>query len=245
MTDPGAPVSSDGGAGVAPADANSGLSPADFAAALAIVDGRVAHLHVRAVTTPLEVRFDRVIDDPAVARRWMAEHGAITVDTYGVVPPGLSAASVLAYLLDALASVAAQAAVAGPVLLDLDPACWSLEVDPQWWYPTGVGVQLGRARQEPDRAVRIAQTEAAYRATAESVATTFPAPGRMSSRQRVGLAADLWDTGLAKALAADATPPRTPPVVPRRSCCLIYTLPGCHECAGCPRLRPRTHTPVE
>ncbi|WP_157073391.1 hypothetical protein, partial [Kribbia dieselivorans] len=183
MTDPGAPVSSDGGAGVVPIGANSVLSPADFTAALARVDGRVAHLHVRAVTTSLDVRYDAVIDDPAVARRWMAEHGAITQDTYGVVPPGLSAASVLAYLLDSLASVAAQAAVAGPVALDLDPAQWSLEVDRQWWYPMGVGVQLGRARREPDRAVRLARTEAAYRATAEALATTFPAPGRMSSRQ--------------------------------------------------------------
>ena len=30
------------------------------------------------------------------------------------------------------------------------------------------------------------------------------------------------------------------PAVERRSCCFIYALPGCHECAGCPRLSART-----
>jgi ferric iron reductase protein FhuF len=28
-----------------------------------------------------------------------------------------------------------------------------------------------------------------------------------------------------------------PGVPPRESCCLIYALPSCVECAGCPRLR--------
>lgn len=88
-------------------------------------------------------------------------------------------------------------------------------------------VRPGDSRRVADPAERARQAEAGYRTTAERIARAHPAPGRMSSRQRLGMVTDMWAGAVAR--LEHLEPPR------RLSCCLIYTLPGCHECAGCPR----------
>ena len=45
---------------------------------------------------------------------------------------------------------------------------------------------------------------------------------------------DLWEMALREARVALGHGMGA--AVERRSCCFIYALPGCHECAGCPRL---------
>ena len=59
------------------------------------------------------------------------------------------------------------------------------------------------------------------------IAEAFPATEKMSSRQRLGMVEDMWEMALAR--LHGAPPPE------RESCCLLYALPGCAPCAGCPR----------
>ncbi|XVX20963.1 (2Fe-2S)-binding protein [Actinomycetota bacterium] len=55
----------------------------------------------------------------------------------------------------------------------------------------------------------------------------------MSSRQRTGMVSDMWARAWESATAQAQG--RGPVPQPRRSCCFIFALPGCEECAGCPR----------
>ncbi len=139
----------------------------------------------------------------------------------------MPAAFVLQYLLEPLASVIATAAMRTPFALCADPALWSLELDPTYLYPVAVQVRPGDHHRIADDMDRHEAAWQEYRATSTALATGLPTPTKMSSRQRLGMVEDMWEQALARLVSA--APPR------RRSCCLIYALPGLTACAGCPR----------
>lgn len=151
----------------------------------------------------------------------------MTLAQSGTVPPGMPSAFVLQYLLDPLATVIATAAMRTPFALDADPALWSIDVDPTYLYPVAAQVRPGGHRRIQDDVERHETAHAGYSATGTDIATRLPTPTKMSSRQRLGMVEDMWEHALARLLGA------SPP--PRQSCCLIYSLPGCMPCAGCPR----------
>lgn len=140
----------------------------------------------------------------------------------------MPSAFVLQYLLDPLATVIATAAMRTPFALDADPTLWSIDLDPTYLYPVVVQVRPGGHRTVADDMDRHEAAHASYEATGTDLATRLPAPTKMGSRQRLGMVEDMWEIALARTVGA--SPPR------RRSCCLMYGLPGCTPCAGCPRL---------
>lgn len=139
----------------------------------------------------------------------------------------MPAAFVLQYLLDPLATVIATAAVHTPFALDADPGRWSIDLDPTYLYPVLVQLRPGGHRRIEDDLERLDVAHEGYAATGSDIATRLPTPTRMSSRQRLGMVEDMWELALSRVVGA--APPR------RRSCCLMYALPGCLPCAGCPR----------
>lgn len=151
----------------------------------------------------------------------------MTLDQSGTVPPGMPSAFVLQYLLDPLATVIATAAARTPFALDADPALWSIDIDPTYLYPVAAQVRPGGHRRIVDDLERHDSAYTGYVATGSEIATHLPAPTKMSSRQRLGMVEDMWEMALAR--VHGAAPPE------RLSCCLIYSLPGCVPCAGCPR----------
>ena len=151
----------------------------------------------------------------------------MTIAQSGTAPTGMPAAFVLQYLLDPLATVIATAAMRTPFALDADPALWSFDVEPTYLYPVAVQVRPGGHRRIEDDLDRHEAAWSGYRVTGSAIATDFPAPTKMSSRQRLGMVEDMWEQALARLVGHN--PPR------RRSCCLMYALPGLDACAGCPR----------
>ena len=151
----------------------------------------------------------------------------MTIAQSGTAPTGMPAAFVLQYLLDPLATVIATAAMRTPFALDADPALWSLDLEPTYLYPVAVQVRPGGHRRIEDDLDRHEAAWSGYRVTGSAIATDFPAPTKMSSRQRLGMVEDMWEQALARLVGHN--PPR------RRSCCLMYALPGLDACAGCPR----------
>ncbi len=151
----------------------------------------------------------------------------MTIAQSGTAPAGMPAAFVLQYLLDALATVVATAALRTPFALDADPRLWSIGLDPTYLYPVAVQIRPGDHRAVTDDLERHEVAWAAYRVVGEAIATHLPTPTRMSSRQRLGMVEDMWELALARLVGS--SPPR------RLSCCLMYALPGCAPCAGCPR----------
>lgn len=139
----------------------------------------------------------------------------------------MPSAFVLQYLLDPLASVIATAAMRTPFALDADPGRWSIGLDPTYLYPVEVQLRPGGHRRIADHLDRHEAAHAGYEATGVDLATRFPAPTKMSSRQRQGMVEDMWEQALARLVGQ--------PPARRRSCCLMYALPGCSPCAGCPR----------
>lgn len=87
---------------------------------------------------------------------------------------------------------------------------------------------------EPELEARVEGARTAYRSLGRTIADGYRSPVKMSSQQRLGMVEDLWEMALREARSAVGGMPV--PVVERRSCCFIHALPGCHECAGCPRL---------
>ena len=85
---------------------------------------------------------------------------------------------------------------------------------------------------------RLGGARTAYRALGHEIADAYDGGVKMSSQQRSGMVDDLWEMALREARGAAGL--GLAPAVERRSCCFIYALPGCHECAGCPRLSART-----
>lgn len=150
-------------------------------------------------------------------------------------PPQVGAAFVLQHLLSIPAQACAFAAATGPWRVDLgslETPGVSCDLAPGL-YPERVGfLAVGPAEAELE--ARVAGARTAYRRLGREIAGAYDVGVKMSSRQRLGMVDDLWEMAVREARAA--TGGGWGPTVERRSCCLIYALPGCHECAGCPRL---------
>ncbi len=164
---------------------------------------------------------------------WQRELTVLQGRWYDVsAPPQVAAVFVLQWLLQVPAHTAANAAAAGPWRADLTGLTFDL----------GSGLVPSRVRLtglQPDAgtlAERMERAERDYRAVAEPVAAAYPAQVRVGPHTRTALVDDMWSA--ARREAETATGLFRPGVPPRESCCLIYALPGCVECAGCPRLRP-------
>ena len=149
----------------------------------------------------------------------------------GVAPPQVAAVFVLQWLLQVPAHTAAHAAACGPWRARLDGLTFAL----------GGGLVPAVVRltslvpDNGDVAARMERAEADYRVVAEPLAHAYPAPVRLGPHTRSALVDDMW--AAARREAVSVTGAGVALGVPRRaSCCLIYALPGCVECAGCPRL---------
>jgi hypothetical protein len=93
--------------------------------------------------------------------------------------------------------------------------------------PEGSEFASGRlgTRAEANSEASASLAERDYRQVAQPLATAYPSLVRMGTATRQGMVSDMWAGALADGPVA------------RESCCFLYALPGCHECAGCPRLR--------
>ncbi|NHA67173.1 (2Fe-2S)-binding protein [Phycicoccus flavus] len=166
----------------------------------------------------------RLADDP---RPWQQTVSDLHGRWYdGVAPPAVADVFVLQWLLQVPAHTAATAAAAGP---------WRVEgLDDLTFTRTGTGVPaIVRLTTvvpgDGDLGTRLERAEADYRALAAPLAAGYAARVPLGRRTRGALVDDMWAE--ADRQARGAAPPTS-----RRSCCLIYALPGCHECAGCPRV---------
>lgn len=146
-------------------------------------------------------------------------------------PAQVAAAFVLQWLLQVPAHTAAHAASAGPWRADTTSLTFSLgpALVPDAVRLTGLVTDDGTLAERLDRAERD------YRAVAEPMATAFDAVVRIGPHARAAFVDDMW--AAARREGESAAGLLRPGVPPRESCCLIYALPGCVECAGCPRLR--------
>lgn len=149
----------------------------------------------------------------------------------GVGPPQVAAVFVLQWLLQVVAHTTAYAATTGPwraspdgLTLALGPA-----LVPEVVRLTDVVTDTGTPE------ARMTRAEADYRRVAEPLARSYPSQTRIGPHTRSALVDDMWVAAAREARAAAGIVGYEVPA--RDSCCLIYALPGCVECAGCPRLR--------
>lgn len=201
------------------------------------VNERLAWVRMEVVPSPTGRRTSEVLaaaargGDPLAP--WREETLAGWEEMYAVpredIGPHVAAAFVLQWYAEVLALPMTAAAAGGPWVLDPGALAW--EADPRGHHP--VRLELVAAddsvRAEADEARRWEAARAAYDVHVAAVAATFAPQVRMSSRQREGIPRDVWESARRRAIGAD-------PTVQRESCCFIFRLPGCHECAGCPRL---------
>ena len=168
-------------------------------------------------------------DDP---RAWQRALHALHSRWYAVdAPPQVAAAFVLQWLLQVPAHTAAYAAASGPWRADLTDLTFTLgpSLVPEVVRLTAFTPDAGPLEERLDRAERD------YRVVAEPVATAYPSVVRLGPHTRAAMVDDMWRAARREAEATAGL--LRPGVPPRESCCLIYALPGCVECAGCPRLR--------
>ena len=150
---------------------------------------------------------------------------------YGVAPAQVPAVFVLQWLLQVVAHTAAHAAASGPWRARITDLTFSLGPA---LVPDAVRL-TGLTGDDGDLATRMEGAEADYRVVAEPLAHGYPSPVRLGPHTRSALVDDMWR---AAAREAETAVGLVRPGVPARdSCCLLYALPGCVECAGCPRLR--------
>jgi hypothetical protein len=169
------------------------------------------------------------------ARQWQRELTVLQGRWYDVAaPPQVAAAFVLQWLLQVPAHASAHAAACGPWRAALDGLTFDL----------GPALVPERVRltalvaDDGDLGARLDRAEADYRAVAVPLADAYPSLVRLGPHTRTAMVADMW--AAARREAESAAGLLRPGVPPRESCCLIYALPGCVECAGCPRSRPPT-----
>ena len=190
------------------------------------MSGRHAWLTFTAGGAPLPYALDV---DP---RPWQRRLGALQSRWYDVqAPPQVAAVFVLQWLLQVAAHTAAHAAAAGPWRADLTALTFDLG-------PALVPSAVRLTALLPDAGpldARMASAERDFRAVAEPVAAGYPSVVRLGPHTREALVDDMWSAARREAEAAAGL--FRPGVPPRESCCLIYALPGCVECAGCPRQR--------
>lgn len=148
-----------------------------------------------------------------------------------VAPPQVAAAFVLQWVLQVPAHAAAHAAAAGAWRADVSALTFTLG-------PSLVPDLVRLTTLVPDDgplAARLDRAERDYRAVAEPVARHFATTVRIGPHARAAFVDDMW--AAARREAESAVGLLRPGTASRSSCCLIYALPGCDECAGCPRLR--------
>jgi FhuF-like iron-sulfur protein len=166
---------------------------------------------------------------------WQRRLTALQGRWYDVdAPPQVAAVFVLQWLLQVPAHTAAHAAAAGAWRADLGGLTFDLG-------PSLVPSRVRLTALVPDAgplAERLGRAERDYRVVAEPVAAAYPSVVRLGPHVRSALVDDMW--AAARREAEGAAGLIRPGVPSRASCCLIYALPGCVECAGCPRLRPAT-----
>lgn len=166
------------------------------------------------------------------ARPWQQRLTALQGRWYDVdAPPQVAAVFVLQWLLQVPAHTAAHAAAAGPWRADVTTLTFDLG-------PTLVPSAVRLTALRPDAgplAERMARAERDYREVAGPVATAYPSLVRLGPHTREALVDDMWSAAQREAEGAAGL--LRPGAAARESCCLIYALPGCVECAGCPRLR--------
>ena len=193
--------------------------------AATVMSARHAWLGFRSTGHPLPNALD---DDPrAWQRQVLGDHRA----WYGPgAAPQVSGAFVLQYLLQVPAHSAAAAAGVGMRVSRLADLTFEISRN-------GVPrlVELGDLRAQRTTGLEdlIAAAERDYRAVAEPLAGAYVSTRPMSSQQRRGMVTDMW-TEAARAVRM-AGGRFSVGEARRTSCCLIYALPGCVECAGCPR----------
>jgi hypothetical protein len=143
----------------------------------------------------------------------------------------VAAAFVLQWLLQVPAHTAAHAAAAGPWRADLTGLTFTLgpSLVPAQVRLTGLVADHGSLADRLDRAERD------HREVAQPAATAYDSIVRIGAHTRAAMVGDMW--AAARREAESAAGLLRPGVPLRESCCLIYALPGCVECAGCPRLR--------
>jgi hypothetical protein len=194
------------------------------------MSGRHAWLRFATGGPPLSLSLANLTDDRA--REWQQGLTALQGRWYDVeAPPQVAAVFVLQWLLQVPAHSAAHGAAAGPWRVDLSGLTFDLG-------PTLVPSVVRLSGLQPDAgplAERLYRAERDYRAVAEPLATAYPSLVRLGPHIRAALVDDMWVA--ARREAESAAGLLRPGVPPRESCCLIYALPGCVECAGCPRLR--------
>ncbi|KAB7746483.1 hypothetical protein GA707_03030 [Nostocoides sp. F2B08] len=197
--------------------------------AATVMSARHAWLRFRSEGHPLPTCLD---DDP---RAWQQHVLADHRVWYGPdAAPQVSGVFVLQYLLQVAAHSAAGAAGLGMRVSRLDDLTFEISRN-------GVPrvVELGDleslAGLGPEESLALAERE--YRAVAEPLAGAYVSTRPMSSQQRRGMVADMWaEAARAVRMAGGRF---TVGETRRSSCCLIYALPGCVACAGCPRLARR------
>ena len=165
-------------------------------------------------------------------RAWRAEYARQTAEASGHCPPGMDLTFVLLFYCDVLATPAATAAALGPWVLDVGPGCVSFDLAHPWTHPGRVRLRRGGFRVVEDAVQRHELAKRSYAEHARAFAAVYAPGSRLHPHARQALVADGW--AIAWARATRAAPPH------RKTCCLIYALPGAHECAGCPRLSGRT-----
>ncbi|MBR7742690.1 (2Fe-2S)-binding protein [Phycicoccus sp. BSK3Z-2] len=173
----------------------------------------------------------RPTDDP---HDWQRALSALHARWYdGVAPPAVAAVFVLQWVLQVRAHTAAYAAATGPWRARLDGLTF---VRGNALVPERVALS-GLVADDGDLGARLDRAEEDYRAVAEPLAASYASPVRLGPRVRGGLVDDMWTA--ARRDAETVAGIVRPGVPARASCCLIYALPDCGECAGCPRLAGR------
>lgn len=144
-------------------------------------------------------------------------------------PPQVAAVFVLQWLLQVPAHTAAYAAACGPWRASLSGLTFDLG-------PSLVPSVVRLTSLVPDAGglgSRLDLGERDYRAVAGPLADGYLSEVRLGPHTRAALVDDMWVA--ARREAEGAAGLLRPGVARRESCCLIYALPGCVECAGCPR----------
>ena len=165
-------------------------------------------------------------EDPT--KDWRQEYAAQTAAFSGACPPGMDLTFVLLFYCDVLATPATSAAALGPWVLDVSPSAVSFDLARPWTHPGRVRLRRGGFAVVGEPGERHDRARRAYEEHALPFAAAYAPGSRLSSHARRGLVADAWAVAWARATGG--------PAPERETCCLIYALPGAHECAGCPRL---------
>jgi hypothetical protein len=189
------------------------------------MSARHGWLRFRSEGHPLATCLD---DDPRAWQRHVLNDHRVW---YGPgAPTQVSGAFVLQYLLQVPAHTAAAAAGVGMRVGRLDDLTFEISRN-------GVPrvVELGDLERldTTDLEESLTNAERDYRTVAEPLAGAYVSTRPMSSQQRRGMVTDMWAEA---ARAVRMGGGRFGIGEARRSsCCLIYALPGCVECVGCPR----------